>query len=439
MFNKHLHDEIQSLKEEVLSYQQVSESLQSEMLSCILDSSGKITSINETFYRAIGYSDDASFIGKELAEMVRPSSRNTAHYHDFLEALKSANHWSGAFQIEKADGYEAWLRIILQPVKNKNSAVTHFSIYGNDLTRTITTSREHENLITALKRSTAVIEFDMSGHVLAANDLFLQSMGYSLAQIQGKHHKIFCEESEVNSEQYRQFWESLNKGEFVAQRFKRINSIGDVVWLEASYNPISDIEGNLYKVVKFATIVTDQVKREIAVSNAADIAFTTSQETDDSARKGSAVVNETVEVMRQLSAQMAEAAEGIAELDKQSQQVGQIIQSIQGIADQTNLLALNAAIEAARAGEQGRGFAVVADEVRQLASRTSAATEEIVGVVEQNQVLAEKAVSLVNTGKDQAEKGLNLSSQAGDVIIEIQDGAKKVVNCVEEFASQFSK
>lgn len=439
MFNKHLHDEIQRLKEELFSYQQVSESLQSEMLSCILDASGKITTINEIFYRAIGYSDSAPFIGKELVELVRPDSRNTAHYYDLAEAIKTARHWSGAFQVQKADGYEAWLRIILQPVKTKDGVVKHFSIHGNDLTRTITSSREHENLITALKRSTAVIEFDMSGHVLAANDLFLQSMGYSLAQIQGKHHKIFCEEKEVSSTAYAEFWKKLNQGNFVAQRFKRINSSGEEVWLEASYNPISDIEGNLYKVVKFATIVTDQVKREIAVSNAADIAFTTSQETDDSARKGSAVVNETVEVMRQLANQMAEAAEGIAELDKQSQQVGQIIQSIQGIADQTNLLALNAAIEAARAGEQGRGFAVVADEVRQLASRTSAATEEIVGVVEKNQVLAEKAVALVNTGKNQAEKGLNLSSQAGEVIIEIQDGAKKVVNCVEEFASQFSK
>jgi len=118
--------------------------------------------------------------------------------------------------------------------------------------------------------------------------------------------------------------------------------------------------------------------------------------------------------------------------------VGSIIQSIRGIADQTNLLALNAAIEAARAGEQGRGFAVVADEVRQLASRTSAATEEIVGVVEKNQILAEKAVSLINKGKEQAEQGLALSNEAGNVIIEIQDGAQRVVDAVGQFANKFT-
>jgi methyl-accepting chemotaxis protein len=230
----------------------------------------------------------------------------------------------------------------------------------------------------------------------------------------------------------------LNQGQFVAERFKRIDSQGNIVWLEASYNPISDIHGRLYKVVKFATIITEQVSRETAVATAADIAFKTSQQTDRSAKKGSDVVKETVSVMHQLSDQMAQAAEGISKLDEQSQLVGSIIQSIQGIADQTNLLALNAAIEAARAGEQGRGFAVVADEVRQLASRTSAATEEIVGVVLQNQALAEKAVALINKGKEQAEQGLNLSNEAGEVIVEIQDGAQRVVDAVGQFSNTFS-
>ncbi|WP_411268940.1 methyl-accepting chemotaxis protein [Pseudomonas guariconensis] len=152
---------------------------------------------------------------------------------------------------------------------------------------------------------------------------------------------------------------------------------------------------------------------ELAVSQAASIAFTTSQHTDESAQRGAQVVQQTVEVMRGLAGHMAEAAEGIAALDKQSQVIGSIIQSISSIAEQTNLLALNAAIEAARAGEQGRGFAVVADEVRQLASRTSQATVEIVSVVQQNQKLAEQAVAVIDSGKLQAQQGLELAGEAG--------------------------
>jgi len=263
-------------------------------------------------------------------------------------------------------------------------------------------------------------------------------MGYTLDQVKGKHHRMFCEPEEYNSAEYQAFWEKLRRGEFIADRFKRIDSHGRVVWLEATYNPISDAHGRLYKIVKFATVITDQVNREIAVSQAAEIAFTTSQHTDDSARRGSVVIQETVDVIRELASQMAAAVEGIGALDRQSQVVGSIVKSIGGIADQTNLLALNAAIEAARAGEQGRGFAVVADEVRLLASRTTKATEEIVDVVMQNQKLAEEAVRIIEQGKQHAEQGLELSAQAGTVIVEIQDGAKKVVNAVGQFTNQLS-
>ncbi|WP_409456860.1 methyl-accepting chemotaxis protein [Pseudomonas sp.] len=142
--------------------------------------------------------------------------------------------------------------------------------------------------------------------------------------------------------------------------------------------------------------------------------------------------------MRGLEASMQEAAEGIQALDTQSRVIGSIIKTISDIAGQTNLLALNAAIEAARAGEQGRGFAVVADEVRQLASRTSTATEEIARVVQQNEQLAQAAVDIIDTSKRQAEQGLSLAGETGDVIVEIQDGAKKVVEVVGQFSSQLS-
>ncbi|MEF9674417.1 methyl-accepting chemotaxis protein [Pseudomonas sp. PCH446] len=338
----------------------------------------------------------------------------------------------------RGNGEEAWLRSILQPIRDSQGRIRHFSIYSNDLTRTIESSREYENLIGALLRSTAVIEFNLAGEVLTANDRFLNAMGYSLAQIQGKHHRVFCEPAQYNSAEYQTFWTRLNAGEFVAGRFKRVDSHGREVWLEASYNPVLDANEKLYKVVKFATVITDQVSQERAVAEAANIAYSTSLQTDSTAQRGTTVVTQAVEVMRDLAAHMQTASDGIEALNAQSQVIGTIVKTISGIAEQTNLLALNAAIEAARAGEQGRGFAVVADEVRQLASRTSQATDEIVGVVRQNQDMARDAVSLMNSGKTQAEEGLALAAEAGTVIVEIQDGAQKVVNAVGQFANQLS-
>ncbi|MCB2253143.1 PAS domain-containing methyl-accepting chemotaxis protein [Pseudomonas chlororaphis] len=437
MFNKSLKQELLALREELSSLQQVKESLDSEMLVLSLDPDGRILSTNDNFNQEMLYRS-SDLVGRHIEDIVPAHVKADEFHHRFKAALTRGEHFAGAVRLLRGNGQEAWLRSISQPVRDSQGRIKHFSIYSSDLTRTIEASREHENLIGALVRSTAVIEFDLNGNVLNANERFLHGMGYNLAQIQGKHHRMFCEPEEYNSPDYQAFWKRLNAGEFVAGRFKRIDSHGRVVWLEASYNPVVDANDRLYKVVKFATVITDQVNQEQAVAEAANIAYSTSLQTDNSAQRGTTVVTEAVNVMRDLAKHMQQAGEGIEALNEQSLVIGTIVKTISGIAEQTNLLALNAAIEAARAGEQGRGFAVVADEVRQLASRTSKATDEIVGVVRQNQDMAREAVALMTDGKAQAEQGLALAAEAGTVIVEIQDGAQKVVDAVGQFASQLS-
>ncbi|MBV6664728.1 PAS domain-containing methyl-accepting chemotaxis protein [Pseudomonas yamanorum] len=437
MFNTRLKQELSALREELSSLQQVRESLESEMMTLTLDPEGRIESVNAIFLQEMGY-QGSQLEGRLIEDLVPAHVKQDAFQLRFKNALVRGEHFAGTVRLTRGNGNEAWLRSIVQPVRSSDGRIKHISMFSSDLTRTIEASREHENLITALVRSTAVIEFDLNGNVLTANDRFLNGMGYSLAQIQGKHHRIFCESQDANSVEYQQFWKRLNAGEFVAGRFKRVDSHGRVVWLEASYNPVLDANERLYKVVKFATVITDQVNQEQAVADAASIAYSTSLQTDSSAQRGTTVVTQAVDVMRDLAKHMQQAGDGIEALNAQSQVIGSIVKTISGIAEQTNLLALNAAIEAARAGEQGRGFAVVADEVRQLASRTSKATEEIVGVVRQNQDMARDAVALMTDGRLQAEQGLALAAEAGTVIVEIQDGAQKVVSAVGQFANQLS-
>ena len=435
MFNKQLKAELAALREEYARSQQIRESLYEERLVLDLDPAGHIVFANDNFLREMHYRSD-QLLGRDISTLFPTSFQRDPNHPALQRALRQGEHLACAFRMQRGDGGEAWLRAIWQPLRNSRQELTGFTVCGVDLTNTIETAKEHEGLIGALLRSTAMIEFNLKGEVLNANERFLGAMGYRLEQIKGKHHMTFCEPEEYNSSAYREFWAKLNRGEFVAGRFKRVDAFGRVVWLEASYNPVHNAHNELYKVVKFATVITDQVNQESAVADAATIAFSTSQQTDATAQKGAAVVSQTVEVMRRITSQLQEAAEGIEALDKQSALISTIIKTISGIADQTNLLALNAAIEAARAGDQGRGFAVVADEVRQLAARTSQAAEEIVEVVQKNQTLAQAAVESMSSSKQQAEQGLHLANQAGEVIVEIQDGAQRVVDAVGQFASQ---
>ncbi|WP_374981719.1 PAS domain-containing methyl-accepting chemotaxis protein [Pseudomonas solani] len=435
MFNTRLKKELEHLREENARAQQIKESIFQEMLVMEIDLQGRILFVNDNFLNVLQYRTE-NVIGRTLEELIPQTFHRDPNYQKMRQGLANGEHFTGAYRLLRGDGREAWLHCIWQPIRKGTGQIESVVICANDYTRAIETAKEHEGLINALLRSTAVIEFNLKGEVLNANQRFLDAMGYRLEQIKGKHHSVFCDPEESSSPAYREFWAKLLRGEFVVGRFKRIDAHGREVWLEASYNPVHDTNDQLYKVVKFATVITDQVNQEQAVAEAANIAYSTSQQTDATAQKGASVVSQTVNVMRLITSQVQDAAEGIEALDKQSQLISSIIKTISGIASQTNLLALNAAIEAARAGEQGRGFAVVADEVRQLAGRTSQAAEEIVEVVQQNQSLAQAAVDSMSSSRHHAEQGLNLANEAGSVIVEIQDGAQRVVSAVGQFASQ---
>ncbi len=359
-------------------------------------------------------------------------------YQQFWQRLRQGEHFSDRFPRVTRDGKEVWLEATYMPIRNDQGTVVKVMKIATDITRQVTAEHKHESYLKAIDRSMAVIEFNLDGEVVSANQNFLDLMGYGRDEVIGQHHRIFCLTEESHSDAYRQFWARLNRGEFMSDRFCRVTKHGRQVWLRATYNPLYDANGRVYGVVKFASDITAQVERRNSEAAAAQLAHDIAKETDVSADHGTRTVAQTVAVVTDIANELANVAEQIEDLNKQSEQITSIVQVIRSIADQTNLLALNAAIEAARAGEQGRGFAVVADEVRQLASRTSQATQEINGVVQQNQSLTRNAVSSMATTQERARHSVDLANQAGEVIRAIRGESQRVVEAVAQFSVTFN-
>jgi len=392
---------------------------------------GTILDANERFCQAMGYSAD-ELRGKHHRLFCEPGYAQTAEYQQLWRELGQGKAISGTFERLDKAGREVWLEASYMPVLDEQRQVTSVIKVAADISQRVVQEHESESLLKAIGRSMAVIEFTPQGRVIKANQNFLDTMGYRLDEVVGRHHGLFCLPQERESAEYREFWASLNRGEYHSHRFERINKQGQMVYLEASYNPIFDSKGRLYKVVKFASDITRQVCTQ---QTAADAAHASSMQTDACARKGTEVVQQTVQVIEQISHELNEAARSIDAVSKQSDVIGQIVLTIRGIADQTNLLALNAAIEAARAGDHGRGFAVVADEVRNLAARTSKATLEIVDVVRQNHDLSLLAVASMQSSLTRTGHGVALANEAGTVIMEIQQGSRHVVDAISQISS----
>jgi methyl-accepting chemotaxis protein len=373
---------------------------------------GTIITANENFLATVGYKLE-EIQGKHHQMFVAPSERDSAAYREFWAKLGRGEYEAAEYKRFGKGGKEVWILASYNPILDDTGKPFKVVKFASDITADKLKAANFAGQIEAIGKSQAVIEFSMDGRVLTANANFLGALGYSLAEIQGKHHSMFVPSNQRGNEAYRAFWASLNRGEFQSGEYERVGKGDKQVWIQASYNPIRDLNGKPFKVVKYASDTTAQVlarMRSEKVRGMMESVAAGAEELNASVREISAAMSKSRDTALTAVDRVEAADQQAQRLALAAESMSSIVQLIGDITGQINLLALNATIESARAGEAGRGFAVVASEVKNLANQAKQATDKI-----------------------EQEIG-NLNGISGDVV-EALNSIKKAIQEVSEYVT----
>ena len=365
---------------------------------------GEILTANENFLNLMGY-DEREIVGKHHRIFVDKEYANSSEYKELWAKLNRGEYESGEFLRYDSRGEEVWIQGSYNPVVTSNGKVTRVIKYATDITEEKRKNAYFSGQIKAINQSQAVIEFDPTGKILEANDNFLNTMGYTLGEIQGKHHSMFVDPSLRSSNEYRLFWEQLADGQFQTGEYHRIGNGGKDVWIQATYSPIIDDNGKVFRVVKYATDITG---RKMAVNDICEVMLALS--------KGSL----TSRLEREYEGEFEQLAQSVNDFVAN---LSSIIHEIRSGSETIN----NASAEIAK------GNADLSSRTEQQASsleETASSMEEITSTVQLNADNAKQANGLASEASRVAISGGKLIEQVVGTMADINQSAKKIEDII---------
>lgn len=368
------------------------------------DCQGNILDANENFCSAVGY-ERSEVVGKHHSIFVDPEEASQTAYKEFWNSLADGHFDSGEYKRFGKGGNEIWIQATYNPVLGRNGKPVKVVKFASDITAAKLKAAEDDGKINAISRAQAVIEFQVDGTIITANENFCGAVGYDLSEIQGQHHQIFVDKTYAESAEYREFWTKLGNGEFVAAEFQRFAKDGTEIWIQASYNPIFDASGNVVKVVKFATDITGRVHAVKTIGNSLRQLSdgNLDQSIDD-------------KFIPELDGLRIDFNQTLQTLTETLSRVGQNAHAIEGGSQEIR----TASAELSKRTEQ-QAAAV---------EETAAALEEITATVSSTAQLAGEAGDLVKTTKNEAERSGEVVTKAVSAMSDIRDSSDQIADII---------